>query len=337
MATYSNGLIPPSALTKISSGHLLRADAAAAYEAMNVAFRAQFGKRLGVSDGYRPLYGISTPAFSYPHQYSQVGIFEDRYPYLTYAGVNDQRGPWKGKRWWRRTGTAAAAVPGTSNHGWGVALDLAAGVNVLNSPENLWVRANSARFGWVWPSWAQKYPSLEPWHYEFVGTVAFPIGGGTGSISIPNIPGVPGPIQEVTMSAAEVEVLAGHINTVAQEARAFHASALETLGKILTETLNTKAGIWYGGSALIDGVAQKFPYGVLPITAHNQTLIAQGIGRTAALQELVKQVVNGVVGADVDLDAIAAAAEKGVARGMKAAGQALAGSPDPAAIETRKD
>ncbi|MFJ4107879.1 M15 family metallopeptidase [Oerskovia enterophila] len=202
---YANGQIPAAALVKISSGHLLRADAAAGFEAMSKAFRARFGYALGVSDGYRPLTGISTSAFSYPHAYSQVGIFENRYPSLVSLGVPDRRGPYKGKYWWRRPGTAAAAVPGTSNHGWGVALDLASNVNRLNSVENLWVRANSTRFGWVWPSWAQKFPSLEPWHYEFVGTVSFPVGGGTGSITTPTIPGAPAPITPEDDMSAEAE------------------------------------------------------------------------------------------------------------------------------------
>ncbi|MFD6093966.1 D-alanyl-D-alanine carboxypeptidase family protein, partial [Oerskovia sp. NPDC060338] len=114
MATYPNGEIPDKALTRTSTGHLLRADAAAAFEALAAAFAREFGKPLKVTDAYRPKWGTN----------GQVEIFEDRYPHPTYQGVNDQRGPWKGKRWWRRKNTAAAAVPGTSNHGWGLALDL---------------------------------------------------------------------------------------------------------------------------------------------------------------------------------------------------------------------
>lgn len=302
---YANGQLPASALVKISSGHLLRADAAAGFEAMSAAFRARFGYALGVSDGYRPLNGISTPAFSYPHAYSQVGIFENRYPSLVSLGVPDRRGPYKSKYWWRRPGTAAAAVPGTSNHGWGVALDLASNVNRLNSIENLWVRANSTRFGWVWPSWAQKFPTLEPWHYEFVGTVSYPVGGGNGSINIPSIPGAPAPIEEDELSAADVEKILGAINTVAVEARQSAAKVVA----LETELANVKAGIWYGGSAKIDGVVQKFNYGVLPIAAHNQKLIAQSIGKTAALEEAVRQIAAGS-GTPLDTVAIEAAVKR---------------------------
>lgn len=39
--------------------------------------------------------------------------------------TNDVRGPYRGSYWTRRTGTSAAAVPGTSNHGSGRAVDVA--------------------------------------------------------------------------------------------------------------------------------------------------------------------------------------------------------------------
>lgn len=38
--------------------------------------------------------------------------------------TNDVRGPYRGSYWTRRAGTAAAAVPGTSNHGSGRAVDV---------------------------------------------------------------------------------------------------------------------------------------------------------------------------------------------------------------------
>lgn len=63
----------------------------------------------------------------------------------------------------------------------------------------------------------------------------------------------------------------------------------------------------YGGT--VNGT--KFNYGVLPIVAHNQTLIAQQSGRLAALEEAVKQVAARP-GVALDLGAIQKAAEDGV-------------------------
>ena len=48
-----------------------------------------------------------------------------------------------------------AAVPGTSQHGWGLAVDVD-----TNSRGTQWLRANAARFGFA------TIPR-EPWHWEF--------------------------------------------------------------------------------------------------------------------------------------------------------------------------
>jgi D-alanyl-D-alanine carboxypeptidase len=49
-----------------------------------------------------------------------------------------------------------AAQPGTSQHGWGLALDLD-----LDSRAQAWMRANAARFGFV------EDTPREPWHWAF--------------------------------------------------------------------------------------------------------------------------------------------------------------------------
>ena len=61
-----------------------------------------------------------------------------------------------------------AALPGTSNHGWGVAVDLCGGVEQFGSAEHQWMVANAAQYGWVHPHWARQGGSrAEPWHWEF--------------------------------------------------------------------------------------------------------------------------------------------------------------------------
>lgn len=56
-----------------------------------------------------------------------------------------------------------AATPGTSNHGWGLAID-------IHGATQSWLRANGAKYGWVQPSWALPGGSKpESWHFEFVG------------------------------------------------------------------------------------------------------------------------------------------------------------------------
>ena len=44
-----------------------------------------------------------------------------------------------------------AAVPGTSNHGWALAVDLCGGINIAGSAQWTWMTANAGRFGFVQP------------------------------------------------------------------------------------------------------------------------------------------------------------------------------------------
>jgi hypothetical protein len=82
-----------------------------------------------------------------------------------------------------------AATPGTSNHGWGIAVDLKffdkQGVVVPNkknkseffkfdkNPAIKWLYDNSYRFGWLFPfSLRDGSPLEEHWHFEYHGTSA---------------------------------------------------------------------------------------------------------------------------------------------------------------------
>jgi cell wall-associated NlpC family hydrolase len=130
---YPNGLIPPSALCPIGVGsHSLRCDAAAAWRAMANAFAAAFGTQLCITDSYRTYE-------------SQVRLYGQK--------------------------PALAAVPGTSNHGWGLATDLCGGIERFGTPQYQWMVANAGRFGWLHPTWADPGNGREePWHWEYAGT-----------------------------------------------------------------------------------------------------------------------------------------------------------------------
>lgn len=52
---------------------------------------------------------------------------------------------------------------------------------------------------------------------------------------------------------------------------------------------NVYAGIWKGGSVSIGGTVQTFNYGILPIVAHNQTLIAELKTQISTLQASVNE------------------------------------------------
>lgn len=73
------------------------------------------------------------------------------------AKLTDDIRSWIAKRWRRRTGTASAAVPGTSNHGWWLAIDFVITPGMVD-----WLIANAARFGY------SAEIQTENWHWRYV-------------------------------------------------------------------------------------------------------------------------------------------------------------------------
>ncbi|WP_052460318.1 Rv3654c family TadE-like protein [Microbacterium gorillae] len=137
-ADYPNGAIPREVLRSIPwrADLLLRGDAAAALVAMNTAYRAEHGADLPLSDAYRDL-----------------------------AGQKEQR-----RAWCARGACEFAAVPGTSNHGWGTAIDVGIARTDFGSATYRWLVANARRFGWTHPTWAEPGGTApEAWHWEFTG------------------------------------------------------------------------------------------------------------------------------------------------------------------------
>jgi len=90
-------------------GYYLIKDAAYAWDRAVAAF----GKRVLITGAWR----------SYE---TQERIFLDRYQtaYIQYAPGKVDARPWMGRTWYRKPGEAAAAIPGTSNHGGGLAVDV---------------------------------------------------------------------------------------------------------------------------------------------------------------------------------------------------------------------
>jgi hypothetical protein len=128
---YGNGLIPSSVLCPVGSAQRLRCDAADSFQAMSAAYALAFGRPFCITDGYRTLA-------------AQIDV--------------------------KRRKPGLAATPGTSNHGWALAVDLCGGVERFGTPAHQWMRANASRYGWHHPRWAQAGGSKpEAWHWEYGG------------------------------------------------------------------------------------------------------------------------------------------------------------------------
>jgi D-alanyl-D-alanine carboxypeptidase-like protein len=132
---YSNGQLPMSALCPLwdAPGMMLQAGASAGFNRMSQAFASAFGEPLCVTSSYR----------TYAKQVELYASMPAGY----------------------------AAVPGTSNHGWGLAVDLCGGIQVDYSPEHEWLMNHAAEYSWFHPSWALPGGPgpHEPWHWEFAG------------------------------------------------------------------------------------------------------------------------------------------------------------------------
>lgn len=123
-----NGIFTDANTDPIPGGRLWP-EAAATWNAMRAAFIADGGE----PDHFRP-GGPASSARSIPQQ-----------------------------RFFYANRPPAAAVPGTSNHGWGVAVD-------IPFPDaQAWLRRNAHRFGWSWDEGARVG---EPWHWRYVGASA---------------------------------------------------------------------------------------------------------------------------------------------------------------------
>ena len=71
----------------------------------------------------------------------------------------------------RATKGGLAAVPGTSNHGWGIAVDLGGigGLGDFGEPGYRWLQEHAADYGWYHPRVMEPGGGgpQEPWHWEF--------------------------------------------------------------------------------------------------------------------------------------------------------------------------
>ncbi|GAA4225328.1 hypothetical protein GCM10022254_07020 [Actinomadura meridiana] len=125
---FPNGLIPAKYLCVLpQKGFKLRADAAQAFYKLNAAYKRAFGRDICVRDAYRNLS-------------EQHRLYAER--------------------------PGFAAVPGTSNHGKGQAVDLCGGVQNSGSVQFNWMEAKAGKYGWIHPAWAYSNP-FEPWHWEY--------------------------------------------------------------------------------------------------------------------------------------------------------------------------
>lgn len=158
-----NGKLPASVLVQVGPSGFLEANAARAFKALAAEMKAELGYDLTYTYGgcYRPFE-------------DQLSLFNLRYTASFDSRFNttsDQR-TYNGTRYYKRRGVAAAASPGTSNHGWALAIDTALGSGPSTAasiePAVAWMVANVGRFGFSYEL------QSEPWHIRYVAGDTIP-------------------------------------------------------------------------------------------------------------------------------------------------------------------
>ena len=139
-----NGRLDTRNLLPIGRNHFLRADAGRAYLAM-VAAAAKDNIKWSITDSYRTFEVQVRLA-------REKGLYNVPAPNGTYPAGNK---------------IGLAARPGTSKHGWGLAVDLGSGAQSKGTPQNNWLVNNAGRFGF-------KTIPGEPWHWQYEGGVNIP-------------------------------------------------------------------------------------------------------------------------------------------------------------------
>ena len=109
------------------------------------------------------------PYSTYRSYASQEKLFTQRY--TTEQIATTDRKVWNHTRYYKKPGVPVTAAPGTSNHGWGLALDLRSNDYPLqyeNHPAVVWLKANAARFGFSAEIQSEK------WHWRYFAGDAIP-------------------------------------------------------------------------------------------------------------------------------------------------------------------
>ena len=146
-----NGKMPADRLKKIHCRGHLYFDTARAWLAM---------VRAAAQDNI--FLNLNNPFNAYRKIESQIAVFQKRFVEVdaqTPLPNGAIRVEYGGKFWQLKPNVAYAAIPGTSSHGYGLAVDIG---NISNKNVKAWLDKNAASFGFV------KEYSFESWHFTYI-------------------------------------------------------------------------------------------------------------------------------------------------------------------------
>lgn len=155
MVGQPNGQIDQSLLSRCGIGKMVM------YHKASIALDAM--RKAAAAEG---IYFSATGTYRTYDQ--QVQLFQQRF---TTENTGRTMRIWQGKRYWLKPRVALAAVPGSSNHGWGLAIDIALDadqdlefewpVSALDRRALDWLLSNADDYGFGWEL------DSEPWHLRY--------------------------------------------------------------------------------------------------------------------------------------------------------------------------
>jgi LAS superfamily LD-carboxypeptidase LdcB len=162
LAGVKNGEMPMKLLRSIKAPKGgLHSLAATAWNAMQLA--AHFdGIELKHVGAYRPIA-------------AQIQLFNARYTSTPTGRIPQVTRTYKGKTWYLKKGMAPAGTPGTSTHGFGLAIDVesASGKRLEWLLGDGFATSNALKYGFSWQ--VESGPNAEAWHLQYFCAEKLPL------------------------------------------------------------------------------------------------------------------------------------------------------------------
>lgn len=159
-----NGQLPASLLADLGDGRFLGVLAASQWKKLQQYARATYGWTPTLSAGRAAYRSLA----------DQVYMLQLNYDHTYRSGATISNGGmrlWDGKVWYRKPGCPTTATPGTSNHGWGNAVDVS-GLGGYGTTKFNQFAAAAKRFGFTNTEGAS---IKEYWHWVYDGETVTPL------------------------------------------------------------------------------------------------------------------------------------------------------------------
>jgi len=203
VAKVGNGKLTPAMMKRVKCGGTMWNGAADAFNALYDAALAAGYKLRNIGD-YRPFEG-------------QLSMFMDRYSDKQTDRKPEVTRTYQGKKWYLKKGKSPSGTPGTSNHGFGLAIDLAIDNKgkiqaIGGTKAYAWMCENAPSYGFYLQGAPTRpdgkpNPEYEAWHWQYC------LGDAKASALSGSVP-APAPAPAAAPSPAEAPKAADPSNDV---------------------------------------------------------------------------------------------------------------------------